>query len=93
MAYIYDTPSHTFSEYLLIPGYSSAECVPANVSLRISYTPEIKTRNHFQNEIDAFVEDVKTREKLPSSIETVILTQQILQAIYDSSASHAEIKL
>ncbi len=59
----------------------------------ISYTPEIRTRDHFRNEIDAFVEDVKTREKLPSSIETVILTQQILQAIYDSSAAHREIVL
>ena len=59
----------------------------------ISYTPEIKTRDHFRNEIDAFVEDVKTREKLPSSIETVILTQQILQSIYDSSERHEEIKL
>ena len=34
MAYFYDEPSHTFSEYLLVPSYSSAECVPANVSLR-----------------------------------------------------------
>ena len=59
----------------------------------ISYTPEIRTRDHFRNEIDAFVKDVTTREKLPSSIETVILTQQILQAIYDSSDSHAEIRL
>ena len=59
----------------------------------ISYTPEIRTRDHFRNEIDAFVQDVKTREKLPSSIETVILTQQILQAIYDSSERHEEIKL
>ncbi len=33
MAYYYDQPSRTFSEYLLVPGYSSAECVPANVSL------------------------------------------------------------
>ncbi len=59
----------------------------------ISYTPEIRTRNHFANEIDAFVKDVKTREKLPSSIETVILTQQILQAVYDSSEKHQEIRL
>ena len=29
-----DGSSHTFSEYLLIPTYSSAACVPANVSLR-----------------------------------------------------------
>ena len=39
MAFIYDEPSHTFSEYLLIPGYTSKECVPANVSLK---TPLVK---------------------------------------------------
>ncbi len=39
MAFYYDQPSRTFSEYLLVPGYSSAECVPANVSLT---TPLVK---------------------------------------------------
>lgn len=39
MAFIYDEPSHTFSEYLLIPGYTSKECIPANVSLK---TPLVK---------------------------------------------------
>ncbi len=34
MAFIYSEPSRTFGEYLLIPGYSSAECIPANVSLK-----------------------------------------------------------
>ena len=38
MAFYYDTPSHTFSEYLLVPGYSSAECIPANVSLKTPVT-------------------------------------------------------
>ena len=28
MAYYFPEPSRTFSEYLLVPGYSSAECVP-----------------------------------------------------------------
>ena len=41
MAYYYSEPSHTFSEYLLIPGYTSEECVPNNVSLR---TPLVKYR-------------------------------------------------
>ena len=41
MAYIYPEPSHTFSEYLLIPGYTSEECVPDRVSLR---TPLVKYR-------------------------------------------------
>lgn len=36
MAFIYDEPSHTFGEYLIIPGYSSCECVPSEVSLKTS---------------------------------------------------------
>ena len=39
MAYFYEEPSHTFSEYLLVPGYSSSECIPNNVSLK---TPVVK---------------------------------------------------
>ena len=38
MAFYYKEPSHTFSEYLLVPGYSSAECIPANVSLKTPIT-------------------------------------------------------
>ena len=34
MAFYYEEPSRTFSEYLLIPGYSSAECIPSKVSLK-----------------------------------------------------------
>ena len=41
MAFIYSEPSRTFGEYLLVPGYSSKECIPANVSLR---TPLVKFR-------------------------------------------------
>ena len=38
MAYFYSEPSHTFSEYLLIPGYTSEQCVPDNVTLRTPLT-------------------------------------------------------
>lgn len=41
MAFYFDEPSHTFSEYLLVPGYSSSECQPKNVSLK---TPLVKFR-------------------------------------------------
>ncbi len=41
MAYFYKEPSHTFSEYLLVPGYTSPDCIPANVSLK---TPLVKFR-------------------------------------------------
>ena len=39
MAYYYTEPSRTFSEYLLVPGYSSKECIPSRVSLQ---TPVVK---------------------------------------------------
>ena len=39
MAHYYSEPSHTFSEYLLVPGYTSPDCIPSNVSLR---TPLVK---------------------------------------------------
>ena len=39
MAIYINEPSRTFGEYLLIPGYTSAECIPSNVSLR---TPLVK---------------------------------------------------
>ncbi len=41
MAHYCSEPSHTFSEYLLIPGYTSEDCIPSNVSLR---TPLVKYR-------------------------------------------------
>ncbi|MEG1513213.1 MAG: IMP dehydrogenase [Raoultibacter sp.] len=39
MAFYFDEPSRTFNEYLLVPGYSSSKCVPADVSLK---TPLVK---------------------------------------------------
>ena len=39
MAIYFNEPSRTFSEYLLIPGYTSEDCVPDNVTLR---TPLVK---------------------------------------------------
>ena len=39
MAFYYEEPSRTFSEYLLIPGYTDRNCIPANVDLS---TPLVK---------------------------------------------------
>ena len=41
MAYYYSEPSRTFSEYLLVPGYTGENCIPDNVSLR---TPLVRYR-------------------------------------------------
>ena len=50
-----------------------------------------QTNNHFENEINAFVESIKSGEKLPSHIDTNIITSKLMQAIYDSAESHSEI--
>ncbi len=39
MAHYENTPSRTFSEYLLVPGYTDEKCIPDNVSLK---TPLVK---------------------------------------------------
>ncbi len=41
MAYYYEEPSRTFGEYLLVPGYSSSECIPTAVDLS---TPLVRFR-------------------------------------------------
>lgn len=59
----------------------------------VEYKPEFKSNNHFENEINAFIDCMKTGEKLPSHIDTNVITAQIMQAIYDSAESHREIVL
>ena len=53
--------------------------------------PKFKTTDAFQNEIDAFLNCVRTGEKAPSHIDYAVLTSKIMQGIYDSSESHKEI--
>ena len=48
MATFFEGESHTFSEYLLVPGYSSAENIPSNVSLE---TPLVKFKRGEQSPI------------------------------------------
>lgn len=49
LAFYFDEPSHTFSEYLLVPGYSSSKCIPANVSLK---TPVVKFKRGETSKIE-----------------------------------------
>ena len=48
MAEFFKEPSRTFSEYLLVPGYSSKECTKENVSLK---TPIVKYKKGQEPEI------------------------------------------
>ena len=59
----------------------------------VEYQPTFKATDMFQNEIDAFIDCIKTGKKLPSHIDTVIITARIMQAIYDSAETHREIVL
>ena len=43
MAYYFSEVSHTFNEYLLVPGYSSADCIPANVKLLLLNLKRVKS--------------------------------------------------
>jgi len=53
--------------------------------------PEVEFFDFFKAEIDAFINSIKTGKKLRSHIDTVIITAQIMQAIYDSSETGREI--
>ncbi len=52
-----------------------------------------QSNNHFENEINAFVDCIKSGEKLPSHIDSNILVSEILDAIYKSAEAHKEIQL
>lgn len=47
----------------------------------------------FQNEINAFIECIESGKKLPSHIDTNIVTAEMLDAIYRSAEEHREITL
>ena len=54
-------------------------------------TPSYNSVEMFQSEIDSFLDCIRTGEKLPSHIDTVILSSRIIQGIYDSSELNREI--
>jgi len=48
MAYFFKEPSHTFSEYLLVPGYTGEDCIPDKINLR---TPLVKHKRGEESEL------------------------------------------
>lgn len=59
----------------------------------VACKPEFKAGNHFEHEINAFLDSVQTGEKNAANIDTAIITARIMQAIYDSAQSHREVAL
>jgi predicted dehydrogenase len=58
-----------------------------------SEIPEYESVNMFENEINGFINCIKTGEKLPSHIDKAIITATMMQAMYDSSEQGKEIVL
>ena len=56
-------------------------------------TFQTENQDMFQNEIDSFVRCVQTGEKLPSHIDTNIITAEMMGAIYESAETHKEVVL
>lgn len=59
----------------------------------VEYQPAYRSTPMFENEINAFLDCIRTGEKLASHIDTAILTARMMQAIYDSAQQHREIVL
>ena len=56
-----------------------------------SEKPPFENTSAFYNEMRAFIDCVRSGEKLPSHIDRNILTSRIMQGIYDSSMSDREV--
>ena len=59
----------------------------------VKFTPEAKSRNMFDNEINTFVDCVRTGAKAVSHIDNAVITARIMQGIYDSAAQHKEVQI
>ncbi len=59
----------------------------------INFKPKYTESAMFQNEIDSFINCIKSGEKLPSHIDKAIITATMMQAMYDSSEQNKEIVL
>jgi predicted dehydrogenase len=59
----------------------------------VEEVPDFEPEPMFQKEIDSFLRCIQTGEKLPSHIDTVVITARIMQALYDSAEQGREIVL
>lgn len=71
MAFIYPEPSRTFSEFLLVPGLSTCDCIPSNVNLE---TPLVKYKKGEESSI-------KLKIPLVSAIMQAVSGEQMAVAL------------
>ena len=89
MATFINEPAHTFNEYLLIPGYSSSECIPANVTLK---TPLVKYRKGEESAITMNIPLVSAIMQAVSGdrLAVALATQGGVSFIYGSQSVEDE---
>lgn len=59
----------------------------------VETTPSFPMVNHYDEEIDSFLDCILEGKTNQADIDNAVITSQIMQAIYDSSETHSEIKL
>lgn len=89
MAIYYPEPSRTFSEYLLMPGYSSVDCTPDRVSLK---TPVCKYKKGQEPEISINIPLVSAiMQSVSDDVMAVALAKEGgLSFIYASQSIESE---
>ena len=80
MAKYINEPAHTFNEYLLIPGYSSCECIPSNVSLK---TPLVKFKRGEKPAIELEVPMVSAIMQAADPYAKTLAIKQALKDLFD----------
>ena len=73
MAQYFNEPSRTFSEYLLVPGYTGPDCIPANVDLS---TPLVKFKKGEEPELKL---NIPMTSAIMQSVSGVKLTVALAQ--------------
>ena len=89
MAYYFKETSRTFAEYLLVPGYSGPENIPANVSLK---TPLVKFKKGEQSAITMNIPMVSAIMQSVSndSLAIALAKEGGVSFIYGSQSPEAE---
>lgn len=89
MATFFPGESHTFSEYLLVPGYSSSQCIPNNVSLK---TPLTRFKRGEKPAITLNIPMVSAIMQSVSGVDmgVALATEGGLSFIYGSQSAESE---
>ncbi|MBR5730744.1 MAG: IMP dehydrogenase [Firmicutes bacterium] len=92
MAQYFNEPSRTFSEYLLVPGYTGPDCIPANVDLS---TPLVKFRKGEEPEIKLNIPMTSAIMQSVSGVKLAVALAQEggISFIYGSQTAEDEAKM